>query len=103
MVESVRSVTLPDDNWGDSVFAGAAVGGLLGEGFGFSGALLGTVGGGLAGNEVHRRTIVREGQEIVVRLDDGNTVKVMQPARRFELGHRVRVLSGPKGSRVEPG
>ena len=105
VVESVRSVRFPDDKPGEDIFAGAAIGGLLGEtiGNGFAGALIGTVGGAFAGNEVHRRTIAAQGQEIVVRLDDGSTITVVQSAMRLAPGQRVRVLSGSTGARVEPG
>jgi outer membrane lipoprotein SlyB len=104
-VESVRPVHLPDDKPGESIFAGAAIGGLLGEGIGngLAGALIGTIGGGIAGNEVHRRYGTHDGQEIVIRLDDGSALTVVQPGMpEFEHGQRVQVLKGPKGSWVSP-
>jgi outer membrane lipoprotein SlyB len=37
-----------------------------------------------------------------VRLDSGATIAVVQGGSQgFEAGQRVRVLSGPRGSRVE--
>jgi outer membrane lipoprotein SlyB len=104
-VESLRPVRLPDDKPGESIVAGAAIGGLLGEGIGsgLAGALLGTIGGGIAGKEVHRRYGTHDGQEILIRLDDGSTLTVVQPGKPgFDPGQRVRVLKGPKGRRVSP-
>ena len=37
-----------------------------------------------------------------LRLDGGSTVAVVQPGSQVAAGQRVRVLTGPKGSRVEP-
>jgi outer membrane lipoprotein SlyB len=43
-----------------------------------------------------------EGAEIVVRLQDGTTIAVVQAGSQgFARGQRVRVLSGAAGSRVE--
>jgi outer membrane lipoprotein SlyB len=42
------------------------------------------------------------GEEVVVRLDSGQTVAVVQGGSQgFERGQRVRVLTGARGTRVE--
>jgi outer membrane lipoprotein SlyB len=42
------------------------------------------------------------GEELVVRLDTGGAVAVVQGGSRgFQPGQRVRVLTGPRGARVE--
>ena len=42
------------------------------------------------------------GEELVVRLDTGRTIAVVQGGSRgFQSGQRVRVLTGPRGARVE--
>jgi outer membrane lipoprotein SlyB len=42
------------------------------------------------------------GEELVVRLDTGGAVAVVQGGSRgFQSGQRVRVLTGPRGARVE--
>jgi outer membrane lipoprotein SlyB len=105
-VESVRPVRLAEDKPIEGTFAGAAIGGLIGDsigGGGIGGALLGTVAGGFAGNAIQRNLSDRDAQEIVIRLDNGSSIAVVQPGMQdFEPGQRVRVLTGPKGSRVEP-
>jgi outer membrane lipoprotein SlyB len=64
--------------------------------------VLGAVGGGIAGNVIERNVTAQDGQEIVVRLDSGSTIAVVQGgAREFEAGERVRVFTGPSGARVE--
>jgi len=106
-VESVRPVRLAEDKPIEGIFAGAAIGGILGESIGDGGvgaALLGAVAGGFAGNAIQRNLSDKDAQEIVIRLDSGGSIAVVQPGMQdFEPGQRVRVLTGPKGSRVEPG
>jgi outer membrane lipoprotein SlyB len=42
------------------------------------------------------------GEELVVRLDSGQTIAVVQGGSQgFERGQRVRVLTGERGTRVE--
>ena len=106
-IESVRPVKLNEDHAPVGTVAGAAIGGVLGStlGRGAGGAvatILGAVGGGLAGNAIEHSATEQNGAEIVVRLDNGPTVAVVQSgSQRFEAGQRVRVLTGPRGSRVE--
>ena len=104
-VESVRPVRLSEDKPIEGIIAGAAIGGLLGESLGNGGigaVLLGTVAGGFAGNAIQRDLNEEDGQEIVIRLDSGSTIAVVERGRQaFEPGERVRVLTGPKGSRVQ--
>lgn len=106
MVESVRPVQLSEDHAPVGTVAGAAIGGLLGNSIGHGNGrgvatILGAVGGGFAGNAIERKASAQNGEEIVVRLDNGSTIAVVQGAQGFEAGQRVRVLTGPKGSRVE--
>jgi outer membrane lipoprotein SlyB len=106
-VESVRPVKLNEDHAPVGTIAGAAVGGLLGNQIGHGGGrgiatILGAVGGGLAGNAIEHKATEQNGAEIVVHLDSGGTIAVVQGASPwFERGQRVRVLSGAGGSRIE--
>lgn len=106
-IESVRPVRLSEDKPIEGIFAGAAIGGILAESLsngGFAATLLGAVAGGFAGNAIQRNVSNKDAQEIVIRLDNGSTIAVAQPGMQdFEPGQRVRVFTGPKGSRVEPG
>jgi len=66
--------------------------------------VIGAVGGGIAGNAIERKLDEQDGQEVVIQLDNGATVAIVQPGpQNFEAGDRVRVLTRPKGSRVERG
>ena len=109
VVQSVRGVKIKGDNAMVGTVAGAALGGLLGNQVGHGGGraaatVIGAVGGGIAGNAIERKIEEQDGEEIVIRLDSGATVAIVQPgAHSFAAGDRVRVLTGPKGSRVERG
>jgi len=106
-IESVRPVRLNEDHAPVGTIAGAAIGGLVGNSIGHGdgrgiATVLGAVGGGLAGNAIEHNATAQNGEEIIVRLDSGATIAVVQAGSQgFEAGQRVRVLSGPKGSRVE--
>ena len=108
-VESVRAVRITEDKPFVGTVTGAALGGLLGNQIGHGGGraaatVIGAVGGGIAGNAVERHVTAQDGQEVVVRLESGNTIAVVQPGmQNFSIGERVRVLTGPKGTRVEQG
>ena len=107
-VESVRPVKIQADSAVVGTVAGAALGGLLGNQVGHGGGraaatVIGAVAGGFAGNAVERHVNQEDGQEIVIRLESGSTIGIVQPGSQgFAAGQRVRVLTGPKGSRVEP-
>jgi outer membrane lipoprotein SlyB len=106
-VESVRPVKLNEDHAPVGTVAGAAIGGIAGStlGHGSGGALgtvLGALGGGLAGNAIEHKATQQDGEEIIVRLDNGQTIAVVQGGfQDFAAGQRVRVLSGSQRTRVE--
>ena len=107
-VQSVREVKIKSDEAMVGTVTGAALGGLIGNQIGHGGGraaatIIGAVGGGIAGNAIERKIEEQVGQEIVIRLDNGASVAIVQPGpHTFATGDRVRVLTGPKGSRVEP-
>lgn len=107
-VQSVREVKIKADNAMVGTVTGAALGGLLGNQVGHGGGraaatVIGAVGGGIAGNAIERKIEEQDGQEVVIRLDNGTTIAIVQPgANKFAPGDHVRVLTGAKGSRVEP-
>ena len=105
-LESVRPARLNEDHAPVGTLAGAGIGGLVGNSIGHGAGrgiatVLGAVGGGLAGNAIEHNATAQNAEELVVRLDSGATIAVVQGAQGFERGQRVRVLSGPRGSRVE--
>jgi outer membrane lipoprotein SlyB len=106
-VQSVRPVRIDENGAPVGTIAGAAVGGILGSQVGHGagsgvGAILGAVGGGLAGNAIEHSVTQHEGEEIVVRLDNGSTIAVVQGgSQNLRPGDRVQVLNGGRGARVE--
>jgi len=106
-VESVRPVRLSEDHAGVGTGVGAVIGGLVGNTLSHGNGravttVLGALGGGLAGNAVERNATAQTGEEIVVRLDSGRTIAVVQGGfQDFGAGQRVRVLTGPRSTRIE--
>ncbi|CAB3758669.1 glycine zipper 2TM domain-containing protein [Paraburkholderia solisilvae] len=109
-VESVRNVTI-DANNGQPGVLGALGGGLLGgvAGSAFGGGhgsllmgVLGGVAGAVAGSEVQHKLAQQHGEEITVRLDNGDWRAITQNADDgyFHPGQRVRLLSSDGITRV---
>lgn len=108
-VQSVRYVTIQSDKpSGFGGVSGAALGGVAGSTIGGGrGNILATIGGGilggLAGNAIENKVQQKQGLEITVRMDNGETRAIAQEAdTMFTAGQRVRVLSGNGPSRVAP-
>lgn len=108
-VVSVRAVTIQDDkSSGVGMVAGGALGGVAGNAVGGgSGRTLATVGGailgGLLGSSVENQVGKKQGLEITVRLDNGETRVVAQEADvALSSGQRVRMISGGGPTRVVP-
>ena len=109
VVESVRPVVTEGRT--DGVVgggAGAVVGGIAGSGVGSgSGSriatVLGAVAGGIIGQRVEESTSRRQGQEITLRLDNGELISLVQEVQDqsfFRPGDRVRVLRNGGNVRV---
>lgn len=107
VVETVRPITIQPGPTGIGAITGAALGGIaagsnIGRG---TGAVAAGIGGavlaGAAGNAVEQRITQRQALEIVVRLDSGQLISVVQDAdQQFVPGDRVRVLVGNNSVRV---
>jgi outer membrane lipoprotein SlyB len=107
VVDTVRPVTIQPGPSGIGAITGGALGGIaaasnIGRGTGSVAAGIGgAVLGGAAGNAVEQRITQRQGLEIVVRLDSGQLMSVVQDAdQQFFPGDRVRVLLGNNSVRV---
>lgn len=106
IVESVRPVQIEGTKTPIGPVAGAAIGGIganqIGGGSGRAIAtILGVVAGGLAGAATEEGTTRRPGVEVMVRLESGNLIAVTQEAdEQFQVGERVKVLSGGGTTRV---
>lgn len=84
---------------------GAALGNTIGEGSGKTIAtVIGAIVGGLAGSAVEEKVTEKDGLEITVQLDNGETIVVVQEADEdLRAGMRARVLRGSDGTtRVRP-
>ena len=104
-ITSIRPVRIEGGTTGGTL-VGAGVGGLLGNQIGGgSGRTAATVGGalagGAAGSHVGQNVTSRNGIEIEVRLDDGGSrvsvVQEVNPRESFDVGNRVRVITGAGG------
>lgn len=104
-VESVKSVIIQASN---PPVAGGAIGGVTGGVIGStigqgSGRSVATVAGALAGAAlgavIEKEAGTKDGLEIVVNLDSGRTIVVVQEADvPMYPGDRVRVLTAPDGT-----
>lgn len=106
VVEHVREVQIEGTKSAVGTVAGGAVGGVAGSTVGqgrgsMIGAVIGAVIGGVAGSAAEEGVTRKPGLEITVKLDNGTVVAVVQEAdERFNVGDRVRILSGQGVSRV---
>lgn len=106
-ITSIRYVKIEGGSAGGAILGGIA-GGLLGNQIGggsgrtaatIGGAALGTAAGSHAGQAINSR----QGIEITVKLDKGGSVSIVQEVNKretFNVGDRVRVLSGGGRDRV---
>ena len=106
VVESVREVLIEGTKTPVGAGAGAVVGGVAGSTVGGGrgsvvGATVGAVLGGLGGAAAEEAVTRQKGVEITVKLDSGRMLAITQAADEvFQVGDRVRVLSGDGTTRV---
>ena len=108
VVTRIEPISLEGDHQlGLGAVLGAAAGGIIGHQFGGGSGrdvatVIGAVGGGLAGNAIQNRYVDRRsGQHIFVRLDNGVTIAVTEPADpALRVGDRVRVQGRGMDARV---
>jgi len=108
-VTAVRPITLQKEGTtGAGMVAGGALGGVAGSAVGGgTGRTLAIIGGALlgavAGNVVEEQVGKKDGLEITVRLDNGETRVIAQEADvPISVGQRVQVISGAGPTRVAP-
>lgn len=106
VVESVREVQIEGTRSGVGPTAGAVIGGIAGSNVGSGrgsqvGSVIGAVAGGVLGQGAEQVATRTNGLEITVRLDNGQTVAIVQEADvAFRAGERVRILTGAGAARV---
>ncbi len=105
-VEAVRKVMIQRDSKGIGLIGGAAVGGIAGSGMGGGrgqdiATVLGAIGGLVAGQAIENQANQREGLEITLKYDSGETRVIVQEADvELRPGDRVRVITGGGVTRV---
>ncbi|MBV1790577.1 glycine zipper 2TM domain-containing protein [Marinobacterium sp. D7] len=109
VVDSVRPVVIEGRTDGVvGAGAGAIVGGIAGSTIGGGKGssittVLGAVAGGIAGQRIEEATSRRQGQELTLRLDNGELISVVQEVENnqfFRAGDRVRILRSGATMRV---
>jgi outer membrane lipoprotein SlyB len=100
VVESVRPVETTGTSSGTGAVLGGVVGGVIGsqvgDGDGQKAATVaGVVGGAVAGNAIEKN-MTKTSYEVVVRMDDGRRLTVVQGDvdANLRVGSRVRLLEG---------
>lgn len=104
-VLSIRAVKIDGTQTGTGTLTGAAVGGVaggaVGRGYGsVAAAVAGAVAGGLIGNALEEKVTAKNGIELTIRLQRGDTVAIVQEVsanETFRAGDRVRILYGANG------
>jgi outer membrane lipoprotein SlyB len=108
-IEKVDLVKIEGTKTPVGVVAGGATGAALGNTIGQGSAktistVVGAIVGGLAGSAVEEKVTEKDGFEITVKLDNGETIVIVQEADEdIRVGMRARVLRGSDGTtRVRP-
>jgi len=106
VVEQVRQVKIDGTRTGTGAAAGAVLGGVGGSATGggrgqVATTVAGAIVGGVLGQAVENSATSKEGVEITVKLESGKLIAVTQEAdEKFQVGDRVRILSGGGVTRV---
>ena len=103
-VESVKQVTIEGTKTPVGTAAGAVTGGVLGSTVGSGSGktvatVLGALAGAAAGTMAEEGITQKQGLEIVVKKDSGQTIVIVQEADvMFEPGDRVRIIQAQDGT-----
>jgi outer membrane lipoprotein SlyB len=107
-VVHLRDVVIEGTKTPIGAAAGSVVGGIagstVGEGKGSAvGSVIGSVVGGVAGAIIEEDATKRQGIEITVKLDNGDTIAIVQETvenEKFAVGDKVRILTVRGNTRV---
>jgi len=106
-ITSISPATIQSDNSGLGTVLGGVAGGVVGSTIGHgAGRTLASVGGALAGaaagSAVEHGARTNSAWEIIIRLDDGRDIVVVQEqdqeSNSFRIGDRVRVIESQNGT-----
>ncbi len=108
-VVSTRMVEIEGEYGVIGTWGGASVGSAVGSGVGAGSGrrvarAVGGVAGAVAGQAIEKEITSETGLEIIIALEDGGNVAIVQAADvTFAAGEKVQILFGPGGSaRVRP-
>ncbi len=105
-IEYVKPVMIEGTKSAVGTAGGAVVGGIAGSTIGKGrgsvvAAVVGAIAGGLLGSAAEEGVTRQQGYEIMVKLDSGEIISVVQKAdEEFKQGERIRVLSDGFKTRV---
>jgi outer membrane lipoprotein SlyB len=113
VIESVTPVQQKGEGTGVGAVAGGVVGGALGNQMGHGNGraamtILGAIGGGLAGNEIEKRTRSETVYQVAVRMDDGSLRTITQRTaptagqRVTVQGQTIKALGSGNAGSAEP-
>jgi len=106
-VVAAKAVTIQDKPDSGKVAGGAAVGAvagaaIAGHGRHFGGAIIGGMAGAAVGSAVAKSESVKPGTELIIKLESGQEIAIQIPGQQtFMPGDRVRLTTGPNGTKVE--
>ncbi|WP_369808750.1 outer membrane lipoprotein [Photobacterium sp. J15] len=109
-ITKLEPVSIEGEGQAVGAIAGAAVGGILGSKIGGgSGSDIAAIGGGVlggvAGSKAAEGVTRRDGVNITIKMDSGETIAIVQevnPNMIFQVGQRVRVNIDGQTARVVP-
>jgi outer membrane lipoprotein SlyB len=110
-IVSAEPVTIKDKPTGKKKRGGTAVGAVAGAAVAghhdrWFGAVVGGVVGGAVGGAADEAASVKQGTELIIKLDDGQEIAIQIPGdQKYQPGDKVRLTTGPNGtkvSKVEP-
>ncbi|UXI04155.1 glycine zipper 2TM domain-containing protein [Photobacterium sp. TY1-4] len=109
-IMKTEPVTIEGEGQVVGAVAGAAIGGILGSKIGGgSGSDIAAIGGGVlggvAGSKAAKGVTQRQGVNLTIKMDAGDTVAIVQeanPNMMFRVGQRVRVNIDGRTARVVP-
>ena len=106
VVEQVRNVKIDGTRTGTGAAAGAVLGGVGGSAAGGGRGqvvttIAGAIVGGIVGQAAENAGTSKDGVEVTIKLESGKLIAITQEAdEQFNVGDRVRVLSGGGVTRV---
>lgn len=105
VIESIRAVEVKGQASGLGAVTGGVAGAVVGSQFGSGNGrtalgVLGAAGGAYAGHEIEKNMKKTTSWRVTVRMDDGTTRSLIQPAQpAFGVGEKVKLINGGLAAR----